>query len=131
MAEHLDSLGRKLNNGGEGLFLGGCSVEGSNCLIAANEGWDVRTLTVSKNKRFGPGYKGAAQKAKTYLEKRGIAVEQFFLTGDPVTTFVNFAGRDHLVIMGASTANPLKKLIFGSKPIKTLERLDGPVLIVK
>jgi len=99
--------------------------------IAANEQWEVRTLTVSKNTRFGPGYRGAAEKARTYLEKRNIALEQFFLTGDPVTTFVNFAGTDHLIIMGASQANPLKKLLFGSKPIKTLERSQGPILIVR
>jgi len=99
--------------------------------IAKTEQWEVRTLTVSKNSRFGSGYKGAAKKAKAYLEKNGIPVEQFFLTGDPVTTFVDFAGDDHIIIMGASTANPLKKLLMGSKPIKTLDRSSTPILIVK
>jgi len=99
--------------------------------IARTEKWDVRTLTVSKTKRFGLGYSGAAQKAKAYLEKHDIPVEQFFLTGDPVTTFVNFAGDDHIIIMGASSANPLKKLFVGSKPIKTLKQTSGPILIVK
>ncbi len=99
--------------------------------IAKTEAWEVRTLTVSKNKRFGPGYSGAAKEAKKYLEKKGLSVEQFFLTGDPVTTFVDFAGDDHILIMGASTANPIKKMLFGSKPIKTLERTTGPILIVK
>jgi len=99
--------------------------------IAKNEKWEVRTLTVSKNKSFGPGYSGAAKKAKQVLEEEGISVEQFFLTGDPVTTFVNFASDDHILIMGASTANPIKKMLFGSKPIKTLEQTTGPILIVK
>lgn len=99
--------------------------------IAKTEHWEVRTLTVSKTKRFGRGYSGAAKKAKAALEKRDIPVEQFFLTGDPVTTFVDFSGDDHIIIMGASTANPLKKLFFGSKPIKTLERSTVPILIVK
>ncbi|MEA3287812.1 MAG: universal stress protein [Candidatus Marinimicrobia bacterium] len=99
--------------------------------IARTEQWDVRTLTVSKTKRFGKGYSEAARQAKTYLEKQDIPVEQFFLTGDPVTTFVDFAGDDHIIIMGASTANPLKKLLFGSKPIKTLKRSSAPILIVK
>lgn len=99
--------------------------------IAKNEGWEVRTLTVSKNKRFGPGYAGAAKKAKAYLEKQGIPVEQFFLTGDPVTTFVDFAGDKHIIIMGSSRANPLKTMLFGSKAIKTLERSSIPILIVK
>lgn len=98
--------------------------------IARHENWEVRTLTVSKNKRFGKGYSNAAKNAKTYLEKHGISVEQFFVTGDPVNTFVEFAGDDHLIIMGSSTANPLRKMLFGSKPIKTLERSKCPILIV-
>ena len=100
-------------------------------LIAEKLGWPVRTLTVSKTLRFGEGYQGAADLAKAYFEKKGIEVEQFFLTGDPVRTFVEFAGDNHFVIMGASTLNPVKQLLFGSKPIKTLERTDVPILIVR
>lgn len=100
-------------------------------LIAEKLGWPVRTLTVSKTKRFGEGYQGAADKAKAYFDSKGIEVEQFFLTGDPVRTFVEFAGDNHFVIMGASTLNPVKQLLFGSKPIKTLEQTDIPILIVR
>ncbi len=99
--------------------------------IAKTEQWEVRTLTVSKTKRFGSGYSGAAEKAKAYLEKHDIPVEQFFLTGDPVATFVDFARDDHIIIMGASRATPLKKLFFGSKPIQTLKRSNTPILVVK
>lgn len=99
--------------------------------IAKTERWEVRTLTVSKNSRFGPGYTGAAKQAKDYFEKNEIAVEQFFLTGDPVKTFVDFAGDDHIIIMGSSQSHPLLKLLRGSKPIKTLERSTGPILIVR
>ncbi len=100
-------------------------------LIAEKLGWPVRTLTVSKTKRFGAGYQGAADMAKAYFEDKGIEVEQFFLTGDPVRTFVEFAGDNHFVIMGASTLNPVKQFLFGSKPIKTLERSNVPILIVR
>ena len=99
--------------------------------IARTEHWGIRTLTVSKTERFGPGYQGAADKAKAYLEDQGLTVEQFFLTGDPVDTFVDFAGDDHIMIMGESTANPLKKFIKGSKPIGTLEKSTAPILIIK
>lgn len=99
--------------------------------IAKTEKWEIRTLTVSKNDRFGPGYTGAAKKAKKYLEKQGLTVEQFFLTGDPVNTFVEFAGDNHIMIMGESTANPLKKFFKGSKPINTLEKSTAPILIIK
>jgi len=100
-------------------------------LIAKKLGWKVRTLTVSKTKRFGAGYQGAADMAKQYFESRGIPVEQFFLTGDPVRTFVEFAGDNHFVIMGASTLNPVKQFLFGSKPIQTLKQTDIPILIVR
>ena len=106
------------------------SIEWS-ALIAEKLGWPIRTLTVSKTKRFGAGYQGAADKARAYFEARNIEVEQFFLTGDPVRTFVEFAGDNHMIIMGASSSNPLKQLIFGSKPIKTLEKTDVPILIVR
>jgi len=100
-------------------------------LIAGKLGWPVRTLTVSKTRRFGPGYQGAADMAKAYFKARGIEIEQFFLTGDPVRTFVEFASDNHFIIMGASSLNPVKQLIFGSKPIKTLEKTDVPILIVR
>ncbi len=100
-------------------------------IIAQKLGWPIRTLTVSKTKRFGAGYQGAADHAKAYFESRDIEVEQFFLTGDPVRTFVEFAGDNHMIIMGASTLNPVKQFLFGSKPIKTLEQTDVPILIVR
>jgi len=100
-------------------------------MIAKKLNWPVCTLTVSKTKRFGSGYQGAADMAKEYFDSRGIEIEQFFLTGDPVRTFVDFAGDDHFVIMGASTLNPVKQLFFGSKPIQTLKQSDVPILIVR
>jgi len=100
-------------------------------LIAKKLGWPVRTLTVSKTKLFGAGYQGAADMSKAYFESQGIEVEQFFLTGDPVRTFVEFAGDNHFIIMGASTLNPIKQLLFGSKPIQTLKQTDVPILIVR
>ncbi len=100
-------------------------------LIAQKLGWSVKTLTVSKTKLFGPGYQGAADMAKAHFESINIEVEQHFITGDPVSTFVDFAGDDHMIIMGASTLNPVKQLLFGSKPIKTLARTDVPILIVR
>jgi nucleotide-binding universal stress UspA family protein len=99
--------------------------------IARQMGYPIRTLTVSKTRRFGPGYMGAAEHARELLEKEGLEVEQFFLTGDPVKTFVDFAGENHIVVMGASGKNAFKKLFMGSKPIQTLKRVRGPMLIVR
>lgn len=100
-------------------------------LIAKKLDWPIRTLTVSKTQRFGAGYQGAADMAKAYFESRGIEVEQFFLTGDPVRVFCEFAGEDHMIIMGTSSSNPLKQFLLGSKPIQTLKRTNVPMLIVR
>ncbi|MFQ6608548.1 MAG: universal stress protein [Fidelibacterota bacterium] len=99
--------------------------------IAANQGMTVDTLTVSKTKRFGSGYSRAAKAAGRFLKSKGIPHEQHFLTGDPVSTFVEFAGENHLMVMGASSQSPLKKFFLSSKPMLTLEKATAPILIVK
>jgi len=99
--------------------------------IAANQGMEVDTLTVSKSENFGPGYSRAAKAAGRFLKSKGIPHKQHFLTGDPVDTFVEFASETHLMVMGASSKSPLKKFFLGSKPIKTLEKAAFPILIVK
>ena len=99
--------------------------------IAANQGMEVDTLTVSKSENFGPGYSRAAKAAGRFLKSKGIPHKQHFLTGDPVDTFVEFANETHLMVMGASSKSPLRKFFLGSKPIKTLEKAAFPILIVK
>jgi len=99
--------------------------------IAKNLGWEVDLLTVSKTTRFGTGYRRAARSAARFLNSRKITFNQQFITGDPVDTFVDIAGEDHIIVMGASTQSPLKKFFFGSKPIKTLELARCPILVVR
>lgn len=99
--------------------------------IAKSQGMFVNTLTVSKRKRFGPGYKGAAKSAANHLKKQGVDFEQHFLVGDPVSMFVDFAGEDHIIVMGVSGQSPIKKFFVGSKPIKTLDKAQCPILIIK
>ena len=99
--------------------------------IAGNLGMMVNTLTVSKTTRFGPGYSRAAKAAGRYLKSKKISYEQHFITGDPVETFVEFAGEDHILVMGDSGVSPLKKFFVGSKPIKTLDRASCPILVVR
>lgn len=98
--------------------------------IAKNLGRVVDLLTVSKTTRFGRGYRGAANAAAKFLDSKKITYNQQFLTGDPVKTFVDVAGDDHIIVMGASTQSAIKKFFFGSKPIKTLELARCPILVV-
>lgn len=99
--------------------------------IAKNQGMFVNTLTVSKTTLFGKGYKGAAKAAGRYLKSQNIPFEQHFITGDPVNTFLDFAGDDHIIVMGDSKQSPLLKFFFGSKPIKTMKKASCPILVVR
>ncbi|MBH31380.1 MAG: hypothetical protein CMG71_05235 [Candidatus Marinimicrobia bacterium] len=99
--------------------------------IAKKMGMAVTLLTVSKHDEFGEGYTNAAKSAAQYLDSLNVSHEQKFLTGNPITTFVGAAGDDHLITMGASSRSPLKKFFLGSKPMKTLEQADCPILVVK
>ncbi len=99
--------------------------------IAKRMGMAVTLLTVSKHDDFGEGYTNAAKSAARYLDTLHVDYEQKFLTGDPVGTFIETAGDDHLIVMGASSRSPLAKFFLGSKPMKTLEKANCPILVVK
>lgn len=99
--------------------------------VAQNFKAFVDLLTVSKTQRFGRGYRGAARWARDYLERQNIPCEHYFRTGDPVTVFTEFAGTDHIIIMGKSRMNPLKAWFTGTKPTRTVLRAQGPVILVK
>lgn len=83
--------------------------------IAANLGLSVDILTVSKTTRFGTGYSRAAKAAGRYLQSKKITHKQHFVTGDPVVTFVEYAGDEHIIVMGDSGQSALKKFFTGSK----------------
>ena len=92
---------------------------------------DVDILTVSKVDKFGKGYKGAAEKAGKLMGKCGINYQNLYRVGDPSEIIKKEAGDNHIVVMGASSKNPLIKFLKGSKPLKVMEDCHCPVLIVK
>lgn len=99
--------------------------------IAKAYGLEVDVLTVSKRQRFGAGYQGASDRACRYLENAGINYNRLMLVGDPVTVIDETAGDNHIIVMGDSSQNPIKKFFLGSKPQEVLETSVCPVLIVK
>lgn len=99
--------------------------------VAQNFKAFVDLLTVSKTQRFGKGYRGAARWACDYMKSQKIPCEHYFRTGDPVTVFTEFAGTDHIIIMGKSRMNPLRAWFAGTKPRETVLRAHGPVVLVK
>ena len=99
--------------------------------IAKQMNFPVTIMTVSKTEEFGPGYSGAAEAASQHLESQQVDHEQKFITGDPVNSFIETAGEDHLIVMGSSSKSVLAKLFLGSKPMKTLEKANCPILVVR
>lgn len=91
----------------------------------------VDILTVSKKNFFGSGYRGASKKASTLVRRAGIDGEVQLKVGNPVDVIVESAGRDHIVVMGASSVSPVKKFFMGSKPLKVISACECPILIVK
>ena len=99
--------------------------------IAKAYNLEVDALTVSKRKRFGSGYKGASDRACRYLDNANVSYKQHFIVGDPVETIVEMADQNHIIIMGVSSKNPLKKFFAGSKPLSVMNTSACPILIVK
>ena len=99
--------------------------------IAKQMNFPVTIMTVSKTEEFGPGYSGAAEAASQHLESQQVDHEQKFITGDPVNSFIETAGEGHLIVMGSSSKSALAKFFLGSKPMKTLEKANCPILVVR
>ena len=91
----------------------------------------VNLITVSKTESFGESYTQASNRASKLMRRVGIDHERHFKTGDPVEVIKKTAGDNHIVVMGASTKNPLFKFFTGSKPLKVMEDCQCPILIVK
>ncbi|MBL7014645.1 MAG: universal stress protein [Candidatus Marinimicrobia bacterium] len=92
---------------------------------------DVDILTVSKVDTFGKGYKGAAERAGKMMGRIGINYQNLYRVGEPSEMIKKEAGDNHIIVMGASSKNPLMKFFKGSKPLKVMEDCHCPVLIVK
>ena len=92
---------------------------------------NVDILTVSKVDQFRDGYKGAAERAGKFMRRTGIQYQNIYRMGDPSEIIKKEAGDNHIVIMGASSKNPLMKFFKGSKPLKVMEDCSCPILIVK
>ena len=92
---------------------------------------DVDILTISKTEHFGEGYKNAAERAAKFIQRCGINYKNIYKVGDPSEVIKEVAGNNHIIVMGTSTRNPLKKFFKGSKPLKVMENCHCPILIVK
>ncbi len=92
---------------------------------------EVDVLTVSKRETFGPGYMGASDQACRYLKNANVKHKRHLVVGDPVTKVIEMAADNHIIIMGVSGQNPIKKFFVGSKPLSVMSESKCPILIVK
>jgi len=101
--------------------------------VRVSQAFDVNVdlVTVSKTGSFNSGYRNAANRAEKLMRRMGIQYETHLLKGNPIDVIKKTAGDDHIIVMGASTKNPLVKFFTGSKPLKIMENCPCPVLIVK
>ena len=107
------------------------AVDDSTVRVAQAFKINVDILTVSKVDQFRDGYKGAAERAGKFMRRAGIQYQNIYRVGDPSEIIKKEAGDNHIVIMGASSKNPLMKFFKGSKPLKVMEDCPCPILIVK
>jgi len=91
----------------------------------------IEVVTVSKTDEFREDYKNASQWATKFLRRNKIDYHKSFEVGDPVEIISNKAGKNHIVVMGSSSSNPLKTFFAGSKPLTVLKNSQCPILIVK
>ena len=91
----------------------------------------VDIVTISVDENFRPDSKLASSRAEKMMRRCGVDAEAFFRVGDPVETIVDFAGNDHIIIMGKSTQSPIAKFFKGSKPLDVMRKCQCPVLVVK
>jgi len=99
--------------------------------VAQAFGIPVDLLTVSRKEEFGAGYRNASDRAATMMRRAGIEYRQQFKVGEAHEVIKEMAGDDHIVVMGMSTKNPIKKFFFGSKQIRVMTDAPFPVLVVK
>ena len=101
--------------------------------VRVSQAFDVNVdmVTVSKTGSFNSEDRSATNRAKKLMTRMGIQYEVHLLKGDTNNVIKKTAGDDHIIVMGASTKNPLVKFFTGSKPLKIMKNCPCPVLIVR
>lgn len=100
-------------------------------IISKQFGSYVKSITVSKTKKFRSGYKNASKWADKYLKRLKIEHEYHLITGSVEEKFIKESGNDHIIVVGQADRNEIRKYLFNSKPIHIAQKADCPILIVK
>lgn len=90
----------------------------------------VLLLSIAKFKAREHMAMEGAERASRFLTKAGVSHCISVRVGNVVDEIAAHAREDTMVVMGTSQMWELKKWLFGSKPMKVVERVSCPVLIV-
>lgn len=91
----------------------------------------VLLLSIAKFKAREHTAMEGAERASKFLTKAGVRHCISVRVGNVVDEIATHAREDTMVVMGTSEMSELRKFFFGSKPMKIVDRVNCPVLIVR
>ena len=92
---------------------------------------DVEIVSVPEGKKSIEEVEKILLKTKDKFLKNKIKASTKLISGSAVSSIVNHAKDDSIVILGVSPKNPIMKYFFGSKPLSIAQKCNCPVLITK
>ncbi|MEW6183598.1 MAG: universal stress protein [Bacillota bacterium] len=99
--------------------------------------WGFLTLSEEKQEeaitKAKQGVAGGLEKAKSALAESGADVETVVLTGDPVTSIIDYAEEKQpdVIVMGSRGTGAIQELVLGGICHKVLQLAKQPVIVVK
>jgi len=91
----------------------------------------VLVLSIAASEQERAAAQAVAEREAGIVARRGIEVQAKSAVGDVVDEICKAAGDDHIIVLGASRQGQVWKYLFGSRPIKVVQRAESPVLVVK
>tara|TARA_Y100000816_G_scaffold157776_1_gene112669 strand:+ start:321 stop:1202 length:882 start_codon:yes stop_codon:yes gene_type:complete len=92
---------------------------------------NVEIVSVPEGKKSIEEVEKIVNKTKETFLKNRIKTTTKLIDGPAVSSIVNYAKDDSIVILGVSPKNPIMKYFFGSKPLSIAQKCNCPVLITK
>ena len=91
----------------------------------------VLVLSIAESEAERAAAQQLAEREAGIVARRGIEVQARSAVGDVVENICEAAGDDHIIVLGASRQHQVWKYLFGSRPIRVVQRARSPVLVVK
>ncbi|MFQ6098599.1 MAG: universal stress protein [Armatimonadota bacterium] len=92
---------------------------------------EVLVLSIAETEEGLPQARALAEREAKRLKRRAIRATARSAVGDVVDEICAAAGDDHIIVLGGSRQHHLWMYLFGSRPIRVVQRAQSPVLVVK